>query len=91
MNLVLYTANDCNICHQAEEAFRKAYKEEIAKGEAEVVNLDEDEDAQELWAENELPLAPVMIVVSDQRKVITVLDPGELVNEASTAAREAER
>ena len=86
MNLVLFTGNDCPPCHQVEEAFRKRYKEELDKGEADIVNLDEEEDAQQFWMENELPLAPTIIVVSDQKKLIAILDPEELLKEALPAA-----
>jgi len=82
VNLVLFTGNDCPICHEVEEAFKKRYKEELDSGEADIVNLDEEEDAQQFWMENDLPLAPTMVVVSDEKKLITVLDPKELLNEA---------
>lgn len=74
------------MCHEVEEVFRKRYKQELDSGEADIVNLDEEEDAQQFWMENELPLAPVMVVVSDQKKLITILDPKELLEEASPAA-----
>ena len=86
MNLVLFTGNECEPCHEVEEAFKKRYKEELASGEADIVNLDEEEDAQQFWMENELPLAPTLVVVSDQKKLITILDPKELLEEASPAA-----
>ena len=79
MNLVLFTGNECEPCHEVEEAFKKRYKEELASGEADIVNLDEEEDAQQFWMENELPLAPTMVVVSDQKKLITILDPKGLL------------
>lgn len=85
MQLVLFTGDGCQPCHDAEEAFRKRYKEEIASGEADIVNIDEDEQAQQFWAENELPVAPVMFVLSEGNKIITVLDPHELLEEAETA------
>ena len=81
MNLVLFTGNECPVCHEAEEAFKKRYKEELDRGEADIVNLDEEEDAQQFWMENDLPLAPTMVVVSDQKKLITILDPKELLGE----------
>lgn len=85
MNLVLFVGNDCPPCDKVKEAFKQRYKEELDSGEADIVNLDEEEDAQQFWIENELPLAPTMVVVSDQKKVITVLDPTELLKEASPA------
>ena len=86
MNLVLFTGDGCEPCHEVEEAFKKRYKEELASGEADIVNLDEEEDAQQFWMENDLPLAPVMVVVSDEKKLITILDPKELLEEALPAA-----
>ena len=80
MNLVLFTGNGCEPCHEVEEAFKKRY------GEADIVNLDEEEDAQQFWMENDLPLAPVMVVVSDEKKLITILDPKGLLEEALPAA-----
>ena len=89
MNLVLFTGNDCDPCTKVEEAFKKRYKEELASGEADIVNLDEEEDAQQFWVENDLPLAPTMVVVSDQKKLITILDPKELLEEASPAVKDS--
>ncbi len=85
MKLRLFTGNDCPPCDEVKEAFKRRYKEELDSGEADVVNLDEDEKAQQVWMENELPLAPVMVVMSDQEKIITILDPTELLKEASPA------
>lgn len=81
MNLVLFTGNECPVCHDIEEAFKKKYKEELDSGEADIVNLDEEPDAQQFWMENELPLAPTMIVVADNRKLVCVLDPKDLLEE----------
>jgi len=86
MNLVLFTGNECEPCQEVEEAFRKRYKEELDSGEADIVNLDEEEDAQQFWMENDLPLAPTMVVVSDQKKLITILDPKELLEEAHSSS-----
>lgn len=81
MNLVLFTGNDCPICVEIEEAFKKKYKEELESGEADIVNLDEEPDAQQFWMENELPLAPTMVVVADNKKLVCVLDPKELLED----------
>ena len=81
MNLVLFTGNECPVCHEIEEAFKERFKEELDSGEADIVNLDEDEESQQFWIENELPLAPTMVVVSDQKKLVTILDPKELLGE----------
>ena len=85
MNLVFFKGNECPVCDAAEKEFRKRFKEELDSGEADIVNLDEEEDAQQFWMENELPLAPVMVVVSDKKKVITILDPKEMLKEAKPA------
>jgi len=86
MDIVLFTGNECPICHDIEEAFKERFKEELDSGEADIVNLDEDETAQQFWAENELPLAPIIFIVSEGKKIITVLDPMQLLKEASAAA-----
>ena len=86
MNLVLFTGNECPICHEVEEAFKKRYKEELDSGEADIVNLDEEEDAQQFWMENNLPLAPTLVVVSDQKKLVTILDPKELLGEQTPSS-----
>lgn len=85
MKVKLYTGDDCPPCDDVEDAFRKKYQDEIAKGEAEVVNLDHDEDAQRFWTENELPVAPTIVVVSESEKVIAVLGTEELVKETPPA------
>lgn len=90
MNLVLFVGNDCSVCEEVEKAFRKEYKRELDRGEADVVNLDEDERAQQVWMENDLPLAPSMIVISDSLKVITVLNPKELLERATPKAADKE-
>lgn len=86
MDIVLFTGNECDICHEVEEAFKKRFKEELDSGEADIINLDEDEVAQQFWAENDLPLAPTIFIVSEGKKLITVLDPTQLLKEASPAA-----
>lgn len=90
MDLTLFTGDGCQPCHDAEEYFKKKFKEEIDAGEADVVNLDENEDAQQFWAENDLPVAPCMVITSDKGKLIAVLDADDLLNEASPAPAAAE-
>ncbi|GAJ24313.1 unnamed protein product, partial [marine sediment metagenome] len=51
MILTLFTGDECPPCTEVEEAFKKRYKEEIESGEADIVNLDINEAAQEFWAE----------------------------------------
>ena len=90
MELTLFTGDGCNICHDAEETFKKKFKEELDSGEADVVNLDENEEAQQFWAENDLPVAPCMVITSEKGKLIAVLDATDLLNEASPGAAEPE-
>ncbi|GAI97105.1 unnamed protein product, partial [marine sediment metagenome] len=73
---------------EVEEAFKKRYKEEIDSGEADIVNLDENEEAQEFWIEHDLPLAPIMVVTTDNGKLISVIEAQELL-EASPAAKDS--
>ncbi len=89
MNLVLLVGNDCPVCDDVKAAFKREYKKEIDSGEADIVNLDEDDQAQQVWMENELPLAPTMIVISDNLKVITVLDVDEFLKKANAPASPA--
>ena len=87
MILTLFTGDECPPCTEVEEAFKKRYKDEISSGEADIVNLDENEAAQQFWAEHDLPLAPVMVITTDNGKLISVMDPKELLEEASPAAK----
>ena len=92
-NLILMTSSECPPCKEAEAVFRERWPEEIASGEVIVANMDEDEGAYEFWATHELPVAPVIVVVTDSGKLITTLDPlepAELLKEASPVA-EAEQ
>ena len=89
MNLILFIGNECGPCEEAEKAFRHEYRKELDSGEADIVNLDEDEKAQQVWMENDLPLAPVMIVISDRLKVITVLNPDDLISRQKELASPA--
>lgn len=82
MNLVLLVGNECPVCDEVKAAFKKEYKIELDSGEADIVNLDEDERAQQIWMENDLPLAPVMIVISEGLKVVTVLDTDEFLKKS---------
>ena len=89
MNLILFIGNECGPCEEAEKAFRHEYRKELDSGEADIVNLDEDEKAQQVWMENDLPLAPTMIVISDGLKVITVLDTDEFLKKFKDQASQA--
>lgn len=81
MKLKLLIGDECPPCDQVEDAFRKKYQDELDRGEAEVVNLDHDEEAQRFWAENELPVAPALLVVSENEKVIAVLGTEDLTKD----------
>ncbi len=89
MNIILLTSESCGVCNETKELFKKKYADELKSGEADICNLDEDEGAQQFWAENELPLTPVVVVVSDKQKIIAVLDPEGLKEEAVPAAAAA--
>ena len=94
MQLVLLTSEDCSICEGAEEEFKKLFWREIDNGEAKIVNLDQDEAAQEMFLENDLPLAPVIILVTDKNKVISHIEPKDFMEglkEASPADSKAEK
>ena len=87
MKLIMLSTDDCSICQESELKFRETFKKEIDKGEAEVVNLDQDESMQQLWFENELPLAPtVILVTNDKKKVISNIDPEDLLEETKEAS-----
>jgi hypothetical protein len=77
MELILFSGDDCSQCHEAEEAFKKKYKKELATGEAVIYNLDDGENAaaQRFWMTHDLPLAPVIAVVTEDEKLIAILDP----------------
>jgi len=85
MILTLFTGDECLPCSEVEEAFKRRYKEEIASGEADIVNLDTNEEAQKFWMEHELPLAPIMVITTDSGKLISVIEAQEVL-EASPAA-----
>jgi len=92
MKLILLTADDCDICHEAEDRFKKDFWRELDSGEAEIVNLDHDEQAQEMFLENDLPLAPIVLLVTDKQKVISHIETKDMLTglkEASPAAAEA--
>ncbi len=94
MKLILLTSEDCPICDEAVEKFKKNFWRELDSGEAKIVNLDQDEEAQEMFLENDLPLAPVLIVVTDKKKVISHIEVKELLEglkEASPATAEADK
>ena len=85
MILTLFTGDECPPCTEVEEAFKKHYEAEIASGEADIVNLDTNEAAQKFWMEHDLPLAPVMVVTTDNGKLISVIEAQELLEAELTA------
>ena len=92
MKLILLTAEDCSICEEAEEKFKKDFWRELDSGEAKIVNLDQDEEAQAMFLENDLPLAPIVLLVTDKNKVISHIEAKDIIlglKEASLATKEA--
>lgn len=92
MKLVLLTADECDICDEAVEKFKKDFYREIDNGEAKVVNLDEDEEFQEIFLENDLPLAPIVLLMTDKNRVISHIETKDILlglKEASPATAEA--
>lgn len=92
MKLVLLTADECDICDKAVEKFKKDFYREIDNGEAKVVNLDEDEEFQEIFLENDLPLAPIVLLMTDKNRVISHIETKDILlglKEASPATAEA--
>ena len=79
--IILFSGKDCAVCDEADKKFKKKFKEEIATGEAEIIVLDDDEDALEFWAENQLPLAPTIAIISDAQKCLIVLDTDDILDD----------
>jgi hypothetical protein len=76
LDITLFTGNECNVCKEAEDKFKEKYAKEIETGEATIVNLDdpENEQAQKFWMKHELPYAPIIVIVTESEKLVTVLD-----------------
>lgn len=85
MKIILLTTEDCSICADAEKGFMKEFFKEIAAGEAEIVNLDKDEKAQEMFVNNELPLAPVVIIMTAKERVIANIDATDFLEDLKKA------
>ena len=85
MRLVLITGEDCDICADAETKFRRQYKRELEKGEAMVTNIDEDENMQRLWMKHDYPIPPTIIVVTNENRLITVVDAVEFLEDLDKA------
>lgn len=80
VSMILMIGSDCPPCQEDEATFKQVFKDEIKSGEAEIVNLSEDEDALAFWAEHDLPVTPVVIITTDKGKVIDILSVEELVD-----------
>jgi len=77
MKVVLLTGDDCGVCEEAEEAL----KELIADGEVEVRNIQHDDEALALWASNELPPAPQLLVVTGRGQIFGQLSVEDLIEQ----------
>ena len=94
MKLVLLTSDDCPICDEAVEKFKKDFWREIDNGEAKIVNLDEDEEAQEMFITHDLPLAPIVLLVTDKEKLVSHIEADDFftgLDKASPATAEADK
>ena len=97
MKLVLLTADkeDCNLCEDAEKQFKKAFWKEIESGEARIVDVDSDEEFQEKYLTHEdMPLAPVVLLVTDNNKIIVHIETQDIIGdlkEASPVTAEADK
>jgi len=80
VKLVLLTGEECGLCDEAVAAFNKQFGREIAHEEAEVVNLDADDAWQEKFVENDLPLAPVIVLVTNEGTIVSTVSPEDLLN-----------
>ena len=78
ISIILLTSPDCDLCVEAEAKFKEQYKEELDSGDAEIINLEEDEGAQAFWAKHNIPYSPQIVITSDSKeggKLITIIDP----------------
>ena len=88
MKLILLSSDDCDICDEAEAKFKKDFWRELDSGEAKIVNLDQDEEFQEVFITNELPLAPIVLIMTDRNKIVAHIDSKDFfegLKEASPA------
>ena len=94
MKLVLLTSEDCPICDEAEEKFKKDFWRELDNGEARIVNLDQDEEAQEMFILNDLPLVPIVLIVTDKNKLVSHIEADDFfqgLTKASPVTAEADK
>ncbi len=80
MILVLLTGEECGICDAAKAAFEKRFTKEIIRGEAKIINLDDNEAYQEKWMAAELEPAPVVLLETNDGEIISAIPPEELMN-----------
>ena len=93
MKLILLSSDDCEICVEAEEKFKKDFWRELDSGEAKIVNLDQDEEFQEVFITNDLPLAPIVLIVTDTNKIVAHIDSKDFfegLKKATPVTAEAE-
>lgn len=94
MKLILLSSDDCEICDEAEEKFKKDFWRELDNGEAKIVNLDQDEEFQEVFITNELPMAPIVLIMTDRNKIVAHIDSKDFfegLKEASPVTAEADK
>lgn len=94
MKLILLTSDECDICEEAEAKFKKDFWQEIDRGEAEIVNLDQDEEAQEMFITNDLPPSPIVLIVTEKKKLIAHIEADDFfqgLKKASPATAEADK
>ena len=94
MKLILLTSEDCDICLEAEEKFKKDFWQEIDRGEAKIVNLDQDAEAQETFITHDLPLAPIVLLVTDKGKLVSHIEADDFfqgLTKASPVTAEADK
>ncbi len=85
--LLVGAEGECGLCEVAKARFTKQYGTEIAKLEAEVRDLDNDEQMQELWmSHDDIPLAPVVLLVTDDyKKIISQIEVADLLEDIKQA------
>ncbi len=80
MQVILFSTDpkECGVCSEAEKKFKQVFAEELKSEEAAIVRIDESEKAQEIWATHGLPLAPVVVITTDEGKVLDSWETGEI-------------
>jgi hypothetical protein len=92
MEMLLLTHDDCDPCHDIEAKFKERFKALLDTKEAEIVNLDDNEEAMKWWAENDLPVGPVIVIMSENEEVVAVIETDKLFSaETDTAVSDEHR